>query len=236
MADQVTTPRAEDLVSVGTRISWGAILAGGILALALQFLFTLLGSAVGLSITNRMSADRLQTAAVIWALFTLCLSLFVGGLVISQFTVGENKVEAMLYGIIMWGLLLAMLLGLGTVGAAAGFSSLVGMANMAQSATTQDWEASARQAGVPVSQIDEWRTKLAERARDAKSTETKSSESSSGTETTKTTQTTTVSNDNATRITWYVFLGTWASMMAAALGALIGAGPTFRVVAVRTAV
>lgn len=206
-------PGVEDVMSVGTRISWGAIFAGGILALALQFLFTLLGSAVGLSISDRMSADNLHTAAVVWALFTLCLSLFMGGLVISQFTVGENKVEAMLYGIIMWGLLLAMLLGLGTVGVSAGFSSLVGMANMANSASTQDWETAAERAGVPRSKIDEWRSSVTERAR--------GSNDEPG------------ASEHTTRITWYVFLGTWVSMMAAAAGAFVGAGPTFKLVAVR---
>lgn len=218
MADNVTTPRAEDLISVGSRISWGAIVAGGVLALALQFLFTLLGSAVGLTISDDMSARNLHIATVVWALFTLCLSLFVGGLVISQFTVGENKIEAMLYGIIMWGLLLAMILGLGAIGVTAGFNSLVGMAMMAEGASTQDWEAAAQRAGVPKSEIDEWRSKLTDRAQgrgDAQGeNETASAE--------------------ATRITWYVFLGTWLSMMAAAGGALVGAGPTFRVVPVRT--
>jgi hypothetical protein len=206
-------PGVEDVMSVGTRISWGAIFAGGILALALQFLFTLLGSAVGLSINNRMSAENLHTATIAWALFTLCLSLFIGGLVISQFTVGENKVEAALYGIIMWGLLLAMILGLGTVGVSAGFSSLVGMANMADSASTQNWETDAERAGVHRSKIDEWRSSVTEQVR--------GDNNQAG------------ASEQTTRITWYVFLGTWVSMMAAAAGAFVGAGPTFKLVPVR---
>jgi len=135
-----------------------------------------------------------------------------GGLVISQFTVGENKVEAMLYGIIMWGLLLSMLLALGALGVSAGFSSLVGMANMANSASTQEWESALERAGASRAQIDEWRSKLAESAR---------GNNEPG------------ASEQATRITWYVFLGTWVSMMAAAGGALLGAGPTFKLVPVR---
>ena len=53
MAVNVTAPRAEDVLSVGTRISWGAILAGTFVALALQFLFGILGSAVGVSISEQ---------------------------------------------------------------------------------------------------------------------------------------------------------------------------------------
>ena len=38
-----TSPRLEDLVSVGTRIRWGAILAGGMLALGVYFLLGIWG-------------------------------------------------------------------------------------------------------------------------------------------------------------------------------------------------
>src|SRR5258705_397064 len=47
MNDPMAAPRAEDLLSVGTRIRWGAILAGAMLALALYFLLTILGGAGG---------------------------------------------------------------------------------------------------------------------------------------------------------------------------------------------
>lgn len=42
---EMNAPRVdvEDVVPVQSRISWGAILAGSALALALYFLFTLLG-------------------------------------------------------------------------------------------------------------------------------------------------------------------------------------------------
>ena len=46
MVDQVTESRPQDLVSVGSRISWGAIFAGAVLALGLYSLFTILGGAV----------------------------------------------------------------------------------------------------------------------------------------------------------------------------------------------
>jgi len=223
--EERTAPALEDVASVGSRVSWGAIAAGAVLALALQFLFTLLGSAVGLSISNRMEPSTVQTAAVAWAVFSLCLSLFAGGCVVSHLTVGENKMEAMLYGIIMWGLLLALVLGLGAVGVTAGFSSLAGMANMAHSASTQDWEASARRAGVPANQIDEWRTKLVQQAQ-APSSDDPNAE-------TRPAATNEETRRAATRLTWYVFIGTWLSMMAAAAGALVGAGPTFRLVQVR---
>jgi hypothetical protein len=205
------TPDVEDVLSVGSRVSWGAIFAGGLLALALQFLFTLLGSAVGLTMSTRVSEARLENTAIAWGVFSLCLSLFVGGLVVSQLTVGENKVEAMLYGVIMWGLLLTLVLSLSAAGINGGFGD--SLARVARSATTQDWTVSAEEAGVSKTQIEEWRKSLADR---------------------QTRDDTTVDSGRTARLTWYVFLGTWASMLAAAGGALVGAGPPVRFVIMRS--
>ena len=218
MADQVTSPRAEDLVSVGSRISWGAIFAGAILALALYFLTTILGGAVGLSISDRVNPSTLKMGAIIWAILSISVALFVGGLVTSQFTVGENKMEAVLYGIIMWAVLFGFLLYLGAQGARAGFSAMIGMANVAETATTKSWDRVAQEAGWSEKQIAEWRVKLGEDAR--RTVDTQDPQKQREVE------------EAATKITWYAFAGTWISMIAAALGAWVGAGPTFRVVAV----
>ncbi|MFO0970130.1 MAG: hypothetical protein U0793_31655 [Gemmataceae bacterium] len=216
-------PTAEDVFSVGSRISWGAILAGSVLALAILFLLTLLGGAVGLSIGDRVEPSKLRTGAVIWALVTTCAALFVGGLAISQFTVGETKAEAVMYGLIMWALLFGFLLALSAAGVRAGLGATANMANLAETATTESWDASARRAGVPADQIDAWRTKLSERA-------DKSPGVPASDDTRK------ANHEAATRITWYTFLGVWVSMMAAAAGAWVGAGPTFRAVVIRTRV
>src|SRR5919108_422939 len=82
-------PRAEDVVSVGTRVSWAAIFAGAVLALAIYFLLAILGGAVGVSVSDRVDPSKLRTGALIWAIVTTCAALFVGGVVTSQFTVGE---------------------------------------------------------------------------------------------------------------------------------------------------
>ena len=210
-------PRAEDVVSVGTRVSWPAILAGAVLALAMYFLLAILGGAVGVSVKDRVDPNKLQTGAFIWAIVTTCAALFVGGVVTSQFTVGENKMEAILYGILMWALLMAFLLLLGAAGVRAGFSAMVGMATIAQNTTDESWDAAAERAGVPRSQIDAWRKQSGDtETKEAKDARTKLSETSAKT------------------ITWYAFAGAWISMIAAAAGAWIGAGPTFRLVTVVT--
>lgn len=216
------TVRAEDVISVGSRVSWGAILAGGMVALALHVLLSLLGAAVGLTISDRVAASDLATGALVWSIVSICVSLFVGGLVVSQCTVGENKMEAVLYGIVMWAFLFTVMTAFAVAGAQAGMTSMLGLAQVAQNAPRGDWERAAREAGIPANQIEEWRKQAASTvAQAAKDLQTPQRQQEI--------------SEAATRVTWYAFLGTWLSMMAAALGGWLGAGPTFRLIAFGTA-
>ena len=91
MSNAVTSARFEDFASVGTRISWGAILAGSAVALGIFFLLSTLGAAVGLSVNDRVDATKMETGVIAWAVVTTVAALFVGGIVTSLFTAGENK-------------------------------------------------------------------------------------------------------------------------------------------------
>ena len=213
----------EDLVPVGSRISWGPIIAGAALALALYSLLTLLGGAIGLSVSGDVRAENLATGAAVWAIVSVVLSLFVGGYVASQLTVGENKVEAVMYGLITWAVLFAMLMWLMASGVRAGLNAMMGLAYaggaVAKDTAQEDWEAAARRAGVPQEQINDWRKKL-EEAPDRASQAANDPENRRA------------ASEAATRATWWAFGGTLLSMLAAALGALVGAGPTFRLIPV----
>jgi hypothetical protein len=214
MAMETPTPRIEDVTSVGTRIRWGAILAGGVLAMGIYFLLGILGAAVGLSVSDRMDASTLTNAALVWTLITSCVAVFLGGMVASLFTVGENKIESMMYGVIMWAMLFAFFVSLGAAGVRTGFNAMVDLSTVARNTTTDSWETSAKQAGITDAQIADWKTTLSKiPGNEAKQAELRKTLA-----------------DGATRVTWYAFLGMWISMMAAAAGAVFGAGPTFRVV------
>jgi len=184
-------PRVEDLASVGTRISWGAILAGVMIGLGIYFLLSTLGAAVGLSISDRVDPTKLEIGAVVWAFATTAVALFVGGVITTWFTAGENKTEAMVYGAVMWAVLVVALLHLGSTGVRTGFSAMT---------------ASAEHVYVTPAPDTGDATQDAENRR--------------------------VAVAAATRLSWYAFCGTWLSMFAAVAGALVGAGPTFRVVGV----
>ena len=51
--DEVRIP--EPLWSVGSRVSWGALVAGGVVALAIYILLSLLGVALGVTVSDRFS-------------------------------------------------------------------------------------------------------------------------------------------------------------------------------------
>jgi len=216
--------QSEDVLPVRSRVSWGAIFAGAVTALAIYFLLTLLGGALGLSIGDNVSARNLGTGATIWAICSMLVALFVGGMVTSQCTAGENKVEAVLYGVLVWALVFALLVLMAVGVLRAGFSAIIGVANIGQSAvagtTPADWEAAARRAGVPQARIEEWRRQAAaapEEARQAAADPENRQAVSEG----------------ATRAAWYAFAGTLLSILAAVGGTLVGAGPTLQLVLAR---
>lgn len=186
---QSVQPR--DVASVGTRVSWSAISAGSILALSLCFLLTTLGTAVGVSVHDRPATSTIHIGSVAWTVMIVCASLFVGGMVTSLLTVGENKTEAVLHGILTWSLVVALFFVLGAAGIRNGFN------------------VTGKQAQADVLNIP------------------------SITGASEITPNPRTENEDVTRrYIWYSFAGTWLSMLAAALGAYLGAGPTFRVIAV----
>ena len=215
--------QAEDVIPVRSRISWAAIVAGSLLALAVFFLLNLLGTAIGLSVNDNVAGRSLAIGAVVWAVLVTAGALFLGGFIASQMTTGENKVEGVLYGLLVWAVTFGMLMLLaGRM--ASGLTAMVGMANAtaanAQAGSGGTWEDLARNSGVPQAEIDRVRATVPDattRARDAANDPATRQQI----------------EDNATRAAWYSFLGTLVSMLAGAIGGYIGAGPTLRLFTVR---
>jgi hypothetical protein len=220
-ADTVVT--TEDVVPVRSRISWGAIIGGSVLAMALYFLLTLLGTATGLSISGHVTAQSLGIGATVYAVIVTVVCLFVGGYYASRFTAGENAAEGAIYGILVWAVVFGVLVMFMATGVRTGFNAMMGVATTARAATDGDvsagWEDAARRAGVPQEKIDEWRLKAQAAPAEARHAA-------------EDPQTRQAAADAATRVTWYTFFGAWLSMAAAALGGYVGAGPSFRLVGV----
>src|SRR5688500_4657593 len=96
-----------------TRISWPAIFAGAFIAVGLQLLFVLLGTAIGLSVFDPAQADPTTTGATltlgIYLLVTMLISFFIGGYATSRLGSIKFRPFAVLHGLAAWGLVMAFL-------------------------------------------------------------------------------------------------------------------------------
>lgn len=116
--------------SVRSRISWGAILAGAAVAIAIYALLMALGVAVGMSVSDEVNARTLGASAGVWGFISLLIALFVGGWVTTQVTTGESRTEAILYGVVLWATTSVLLIWITTNGAQAGIDAAAAVQSM----------------------------------------------------------------------------------------------------------
>jgi hypothetical protein len=151
--------RDADYASVRSRISWGAILAGAAVAMAIYALLMALGVAVGMSVSDDVNARSLGTGAGVWGFISLLVALFAGGWVTTQVTVGESRTEAILYGVVLWGTTSVLLLWLTVNGVRAGLDTAAASRTMTAGNQTA--------ASTNASQTPEERQASIDRAREA---------------------------------------------------------------------
>jgi hypothetical protein len=148
MSSVVGSPRASDLLAVKSRVSWGAIAAGAMVALSIYIMLTMLGVALGIEVAVRHADATPGTGAAIYAIVTLLLTMFFGGWATSRLAVGESKLEAILYGLILWGVLFMGMIWLLSVGIRAGFGAMVGASSGAYTISRDAAEAGPPSAGL----------------------------------------------------------------------------------------
>ena len=153
------------------RISWGAVIAGAVVAVIVGLMLNVLGVAVGASavdVTDRDTPTGTTFGVVggLWLLAANLIGLGVGGYVAARFSGTADDTDGVLHGLSVWGvgyLLSAVLLGniiAGTTSTAMqGASSILGGA--AQGAG----QAASAAAGPAAQQVDP--RQLVERARTA---------------------------------------------------------------------
>lgn len=125
--------KARDLLAVRSRVSWPAIAAGAMIATAVYFVLTLFGIALGFEVAVRGATAHLGAGAAIYSVLTLLLAMFFGGWATSRLAVGESKLEAVLYGVILWGVLFLGIVWLFSAGIRTGFGAMVGLSSGAYS-------------------------------------------------------------------------------------------------------
>ncbi len=113
------------------RISWAAVIAGMVIAVAVQVVLSFLGTGIGMGTIDPMqystpSAGALGTGAGIWWAVSSIVSLFAGGWVAGHLAGSPEKSDAVLHGLLTWGVatiitvyLLASLVGTVVRGGAA---------------------------------------------------------------------------------------------------------------------
>jgi len=212
----VTTAEVRETGYIGTysavhsRVSWGAILAGATVALAVYFLLNLLGVAIGLSVADNVETNQLGIGAAIWSFVSLIVALFLGGWVTTQCTTGENRTEAMLYGVIVWAVTSTLLVWLTATGLGLSYHMLraaPGRSGMGASAS--EIERIGRQAGLSDNEISRMQQGLSGNT----SADDANNPDDANMDRTK---------DNARAASWWAFGGTLLSMLAAIAGALVG--------------
>jgi hypothetical protein len=106
------------------RISWGAVVAGAIIALILQLAFNLLAIGIGVSTINPQYDDDMPspkaigTGAIVSVMVSALISLFIGGFLAARFAGIPDNVDGLLHGVMVWGVvsLIVLLLMTTTIG------------------------------------------------------------------------------------------------------------------------
>ena len=118
-----------------SRISWGAVFAGGVVAVTIGAMLNILGIAIGATTIDPMvpgetpSAGTFGMAGGIWLMVVNLIGLACGGYVAARLSGTADDTDGVLHGLSVWAvgfLVSAVLLGNVVAGTAAGVSRMVG--------------------------------------------------------------------------------------------------------------
>lgn len=102
----MTQPYNDDEYRIIPRVSWGAILAGGLTALAVSVLLNLLGIGIGFTSINPVAESDplsgLGTGTVIWWVVSNLIALFAGGMVAGRMAGFVSGEDGALHGFLSW--------------------------------------------------------------------------------------------------------------------------------------
>ena len=113
------------------RMSWGAALAGAVVALGLQLLLSLLGLGIGLAtiepaVNDTPGATSFGIAAGINSALVTIVSLFVGGWLAGHLAGVPRRIDGLLHGLVTWSVATLLLLYVVTTAVGAVLSGALG--------------------------------------------------------------------------------------------------------------
>ncbi|MBW6525771.1 hypothetical protein KZ813_02845 [Sphingomonas sp. RHCKR7] len=103
------------LARTGKRVSWGAIFAGVVLAVAVQLLLGILGTGIGLSMVDPVEgttpgATGFGIGAGLYWLITTVVALGAGGYAAARLSGVTERFDALVHGLVVWGVTLILTL------------------------------------------------------------------------------------------------------------------------------
>src|SRR5205823_5974920 len=149
----------------------------------------------------------------------LLVAMFFGGWATSRLAVGETKLEAVLYGVILWGVLFTGLIWLVGAGVRVGFGAVVGVASGAYSTPSGELDVDRitegmGRAGVDPATINKYRDYYNRLRRDPNALPDVARENVDP-----------KAAANAARTaSWYALIGVLVSMATVIFGSLVGSG------------
>ncbi|MFD2189320.1 hypothetical protein [Pistricoccus aurantiacus] len=91
------------------RISWGAILAGLVVALVVQLTLNMLGLSIGAGVIDPATEENplsgVGIGSGIWLVITTLLALFAGGWTAGRLAGMPQSIDGILHGVVTWGLM-----------------------------------------------------------------------------------------------------------------------------------
>jgi hypothetical protein len=230
MSSEPNRPSAIDLLSVKSRVSWGAIAAGAMIALTIYVVLALLGIALGIEMAVHGTSTYLGTGTAIYTIVSLLLAMFFGGWATSRLAVGESKLEAVLYGLILWGVLFAGMIWLVTAGIRTGFGAMVGTATGVYSTEEGRVDvdritADLKRAGVDDATVNKYRDYYERVSNDPVAVGEVSKEVQSDPEARQTGR---QAAQAARQASWWSLGGVLVSLLTVIIGSLMGSGELFQ--------
>lgn len=105
----------------GSRISWGGVWSGLLVAIGVFLLLTVLGLAIGISAADvgpgeDLDARSLGIGAAVWSGLTLLVALFIGGMVATSTGMVYDYTSGMIEGVLVWVLTVLLLIYMASSG------------------------------------------------------------------------------------------------------------------------
>jgi len=124
-----TNVASEEHFGAITRVSWGAILAGTVVAMVVQIALALLGLGIGMGVMapNADAMTGLGIGAGIWLIISTLISLYIGGFVAARLAGLPSKPDGVLNGIVVWALATLLSIYLATSAAGTVVSGISGI-------------------------------------------------------------------------------------------------------------